>query len=484
MVLQETVGGVQRVVDCTAPARALGVRPGMPVAEAAALAGIAALVLESHAPRADREALRRLAAACNQFSPLVGLESAERPECLLLDVTGLEHLFGGEPALAKRVAREMARQGWWVRLAIADTIGTAWAMAHYGAEAVTIVAHGRSAEALWPLPIESLRLPVELGDRLHALGIERVEQLAALPRREWTSRFGSVLLSCWDRAFGLLDEPLVPCRPLPAVRAEYALEHATARRDAIEHLVGELVEQVAAQLLRHGLGALRLECRLAGDSAGSEAAATVRFSVGLFRPTVSARHLFPLIRMQLERASLPAAVAAIELEVTQTAPLEHRQRELFPQEPAPRHPDELAVLIERLSSRLGNDAVARIRLVADAQPELAYRALPLVQNRYRRPAPVPPDREGLPPRPLKLLPRPVPLVVAALSPDGPPVQFDLRGRRHRAAYTWGPERIETGWWRGQTVGRDYYRVETEAGERYWLFRRLRDGLWFLHGMFE
>ncbi len=48
----------------------------------------------------------------------------------------------------------------------------------------------------------------------------------------------------------------------------------------------------------------------------------------------------------------------------------------------------------------------------------------------------------------------------------------------------GPERIETGWWRGHIVARDYYRVETAAGCWFWIFRRLPDGPWFLHGMFD
>jgi len=82
------------------------------------------------------------------------------------------------------------------------------------------------------------------------------------------------------------------------------------------------------------------------------------------------------------------------------------------------------------------------------------------------------------------MPRPVALPVVAVAPDGPPAKFRLRGVEHRIAQAWGPERIETGWWRGPTVARDYYRVETVDGFRFWLFRRLRDGAWFLHGMFE
>ena len=94
------------------------------------------------------------------------------------------------------------------------------------------------------------------------------------------------------------------------------------------------------------------------------------------------------------------------------------------------------------------------------------------------------DMTALAPRPLRLVRRPIALEATSIMPDGPPVRFQFRSRGHRVARTWGPERIETGWWRGRPVGRDYYRIETTTGRRFWLFRRLRDGKWFLHGMFE
>jgi protein ImuB len=50
--------------------------------------------------------------------------------------------------------------------------------------------------------------------------------------------------------------------------------------------------------------------------------------------------------------------------------------------------------------------------------------------------------------------------------------------------SWGPERIETGWWRGQDARRDYYAVTTQLGTRFWIFRRRDDGRWFLHGCFD
>jgi protein ImuB len=68
-------------------------------------------------------------------------------------------------------------------------------------------------------------------------------------------------------------------------------------------------------------------------------------------------------------------------------------------------------------------------------------------------------------------------------PGGPPLRFWWKNQSHVVAHYCGPERIETGWWRGQDVHRDYYLVETTDGKRFWLFRTLGDERWFLQGMF-
>jgi protein ImuB len=173
----------------------------------------------------------------------------------------------------------------------------------------------------------------------------------------------------------------------------------------------------------------------------------------------------------------------VSVEAAATAPLQRRQQELFSDGTQRRDPRHLAVLLERLSSRLGRRAVLGVRLMSDAAPQRAWRHDPLIGAcRPRRRRPKPPAE--LPPRPLRLLPRPAPLDAMSVVPDGPPLRFHLYGREHQVARTWGPERIETGWWRGCVVGRDYYRIETTTGRRFWLFRRLRDGQWFVHGMFE
>jgi protein ImuB len=263
-----------------------------------------------------------------------------------------------------------------------------------------------------------------------------------------------------------------------------------------------LVRRVAALLARSGRGALRLACRL--DCLAQKHEGTVQISVGLFRPTATAEHLWQLVQLQLERLRIPAPVTDIHVTVALSAPLEpHGQATLFDVteiDSQLRRSRQLAALVERLSSRLGERAVMGVRLRPEAQPELSWHYDPLVERRRRRRAQKALPGE-LPPRPLRLLPRPVllaatslagtvPIFVSAkmglspLTPEGPPLSFELRGQQHKIARRWGPERIETGWWRGRMVGRDYYRVETAAGRRFWLFRRLHDGKWFLHGLFE
>jgi protein ImuB len=223
----------------------------------------------------------------------------------------------------------------------------------------------------------------------------------------------------------------------------------------------------------------------------------VSLRVGLFQPTALVEHLLELVGMQLELLRLPGAVSRLAVTATLTAPLVERQHELFATEPRERQ-RQLAVLVDRLSSRLGPEQVVRPRLRAEAQPEAAvgYEAMTNMKTKpgilprarrasRRRKEPSADQRvQAIAPRPLRLFFPPLPLEVMAVVPDGPPVRMKFAGQSQAIAQHWGPERIETAWWRGRSVRRDYYRVETAEGSRFWVFRRLTDDQWFLHGEFE
>jgi len=502
-------GGL-RVVVCSPAAQAQGIVPGMPLAEAKALArrgasgeqGVnAELHWELYDPLADRLALEQLAECCRQFSPTVGLEEAEHPDSLLLDTSGLAPLFGGEIPLAEQVERDFRERGWHVRLALADTLGAAWAAAHYAARPTVIVPSAQTLSALVSLPVAALRLPEESLALLAELGLRRIADVAALPRGALLSRFGPKLLARLDQAAGLAGEAIAAQKQPPEFDAERLLEYPTERRETIDVVLEQLIARVAERLARERKGVVRLECGF-DFQAGPQAC----YSVGLFRPSASTRHLLELVQLRLETVRFREPVCGVRVAVNVTAPLQFEQRELFAEGINRRSPGRLAVLIDRLSSRLDREAVLRPQVLPEAQPEYACRYLPLAgtiasqtglrrgkkgglqrhaekKRRNKKPAASSCAAGETGERPLHLRSKPAPLSAVSIAPEGPPVQFRFEGREHRIAAAWGPERIETGWWRTTCVRRDYYRVETTTGQRFWLFCRLPDGQWFLHGEF-
>jgi protein ImuB len=464
-----------------------GIAVGMPLAEATALSPSAHF--EQHDAEADRKALEQLAMLCEQFSPLVGID---RSDTLSLDVTGLGPLFGGEEALVQQVVRAFYRWGFTVRCALADTLGAAWALAHFGRKSPKIIAPGQTVAALADLPIAALRVESDV-EILAELGIHSIGQLLPLPRDALAARFDPQLLLRLDQATGTAAEIIVPHRPASEITAETELEHPLEDRQAIDTILGQLMERISSELAARQRGAIQIECDLKQE--GGE---TVRFVVGLFRASAQAKHLLELAQMQLERMVLAGRVTCVGLAVLLSAPLEIWQPELF--EPSKRESRrQAAQLVDRLSNRLGREAVVRALPQADAQPEFAFRYEPLAgrmptnrpqKSRQKRASRqnLSPEAERAPrwkrlPRPLRLESQPIRLQVVSVVPDGPPIQFQLHGT-HRVARAWGPERIQTGWWRGRYVQRDYYRIETSTGKRFWLFRRLRDAQWFLHGEFD
>lgn len=468
-----------QIVAASQPALERGITVGMTVAEARGLlnqsqrrrAPATYLYAEPHDARADRMALAQLAEWCEQFSPLVGLEDADLPETLLLDVTGLAALYGSEEKLVARVAEQFSRRGLTVCLALADTVGAAWALSHYKGD---------------ELPIAALRLSAQTLAWLTDLGIRTIEQLATLPRAGLAQRFGDELLRRWDQMTGAAAEVIVAHRPAPQFEADVSFEFATDRPEQLEAIIAHHVERILARLATRGLGIQKLVCELRCEGGRS-----VPLMISLFRATGTLRHLMELVRLRLEKLSLMQPVSGLRISATVVGPLEYRQQELFAdvgRESAWGETRELAALIDRLSSRLGYDAVLRAKLCPDPQPEYACRYEAWIDAQPSRSRPEP-DRAALrklrpQERPLRLAREPVALAVAAAPVGGLPPRFRLAGREHVVAHHWGPERIETGWWRGRSVRRDYYRIETATGHRWWIFRRLHDRQWFVQGWFD
>jgi protein ImuB len=350
------------------------------------------------------------------------------------------------------------------RVSLADTIGAAWGVGRWGRAGV--VPRGGSEAALLPLPVAALRLSPAIVETLNELDIRTIGQLQALPRASLTSRFGASVAKRLDQALGQLPEMIVPVRGTEPICAGWDFDEPAADRRSLELCLHQLIEQVAAALQERQLGVQQLTCRVDGIS----------FIVGTTGSTASVPHLWELVRLHLERVALPREVRRVEIRATLTSRRVEQQQQIISEERA--DPRELRLLLDRLGSRLGSGALLRPALVPDPFPEFACRFDSVFDAATEE---RPPNPTGLF-RPVRMFPRPIPVEVVSVVPDGPPLRFRWQNEDHTVDHPWGPERIVGGWWRGKQVCRDYYRVETIAGRRFWLFRT--EGAWFLHGVFE
>jgi len=531
------------VVDCSPELAGCGVLAGMPLAEAQSLihrachgfalrrtrvgettqvrhpaepvaphphpsgatAGLSssALSILEHDPTADRRALEQLAQWCHRFSPTVMLaegmgerrqETGDRVrsrelrvqrearvhDAIWLEATGLAHLYGGEERMLHTLFREFRAAGWTVHLAMADSHAAAWALARFRASAARPLSTppGSAAEMMANIPVEALQLSESATETLLALGLSELGQLERLPRAGLASRFGPEVIKQLDRLFCRRVEVLPAVKHCEPREAAFTFDAPLSDHDILLHVLAELFAELARRLVAERLGATWIRVNL-----DCSPAAPCQIDLRLFCPSAQAKHWLELATLQLERTRLSAAVSATCVRIEAVAPLEARQRELFSSgSRSHEHERLIGTLVDRLRSRLGHDALARVVLVPEALPERSYRILPTTGNRQRLRHAIAAAAGGALARPLALVAPGRPLRLTS-GFDGAPASFHWGGTWHRVTRTWGPERIESGWWRGRLVRRDYYRVETEEGGQAWLFRRLDNGQWFLQGWF-
>lgn len=476
LVLIENTGTRQRVVEACRQALSQGVRPGMTLPQARAMCP--SLVHAEHEPGEDDRALIGLGRWLMRFTPVVSLAP---PDTVFLDVGGCERLYGGLDVLMHRVADALAKLRITARLAIAPTPGAAWAIASFDPQPQKIVAENELPAALAPLPTAALRLDSAAVTLLSQLGIETIGQLMALPREDLPARFGAAILECIDLAMGRLFEPLVPLAPHTPIEAGIEFDGPVESIEAIWHVLRSLIGQLMTQLIRRGCGARQM--RVAFHRAN---APPIEKLIRLSRPSRDPVNLFNLLRCAFETVESDEGFIAIRLAVPVFERLSDEQIRLLDQHQQAAD-NELAHLVERLVARMGTGAIAQPRLVDSHLPERAFQWIEPQLDTPSRPARV--MRCDVPPAvvPLRLLPVPVEVSVV-VSPshdeDGPPLLFTHKREVHRIAQSDGPQRIGGMWWEGRGKTRDYFDVQDESGRRYWLFRVVQTGKWYLHGLFE
>lgn len=439
-------------------------------------------------------------------SPIVAVHTDKAPwGDLMLDVTGVSHLFGGEERMLHTLIRRLEGLGFTVNGAIGPTIGAAWALAHY---APSRVASHEVADLLAGLPVAALRLEEAQVESLKQLGLQKIGQLMGRDRRLLQSRFGPSLLQRLDQALGYAEERLTPRLPLVEHYVERRFPEPIGLIDDVLMTTRDLALQLSGRLEREGLGAqgfhlflYRVDHKL------------MTLSVNAARATRDAVHIGRLFAHRAERLQgeydAGFGIDMIRLAASSISPLSDTQIGAFEIEDGAASLDQL---YDRMTSRLGPLAVVRSNLVNTHIPERAVRLEPVIAPAPEKPALLPPVAA---PRPLRLLPQPEPITVSlAEVPDGPPPNMVWRRVIYRFVKSSGPERIGAEWWlsrsklnltaesndkavqldqteryyeEGETA-RDYFIAEDDGGRRFWIFREGLFGVaatpkWFLHGFF-
>ena len=516
------IGGALRIRSLNAAAEAAGLAREMGLSDARAISP--ALITRPAAPEREAAALAALARWAERYSPLVATEEGE---ALILDISGCAHLFGGEEPMLTAMLNELSDLGFTARAGLADTRGAAWALARYAPTAVApgalsgdgvapdahatrvrtpkrrkwtrpefgvergagpafrIAPPGETRAAIAPLPLAALRLPAETTSRLQRLGLRRVEELLLTPRAGLARRFGMETPLRLDQALGAAPEPISPARAETPIAARISFPDPIGLTADIEAATERLLDRVAQRLADRGLGARRLRLFLARADGTLETA-----EVGLARPTRDAHRIMPLFTRKIADLDAGFGVDAMRLLVTSTEPqaaTQHKGHFAARAEASarlsPGGGEAFADLLSRIGGRVGLERLSR---PLPAESHIPEKAWVNAAAAYADPPPGGwPDKGRR--RPLALWP-PEPLVDAA--PGRPPASFRWRGRTHATTTAEGPERLAPEWWlddpNWRSGPRDYWRVETESGDRLWLFEAHggeMSGGWFAQGRF-
>jgi protein ImuB len=403
-----------------------------------------------------------------RFTPLVAVVGAD---ALVLDVTGVAHLFGGEAALLARVADGLGRLAGPVVAVLASAPGVALALARAG-RAGLVLPEGAEEAAVGPLDIGVLPVGAEVLAALRQLGLRRVEEVARQPRAALLRRFGGGPGRALDEALGHRVPPLSPLRP--PVELEVFLEflEPLSTRAGIDRTVARLLRGLCARLAEAGRGARRVVLRAHRVDGGMQEVA-----VGVGLASRDPAHLERLFRERLGQLAPGFGFERMALAVEVAEPLGGVQAGFAGSAAgAEARREELARLFDRLGQRV---QVSRLAPRPGHWPERE------VARVSAHEAVVAPPGWPRAPRPVRLLRRPVPLGAVALLPDAPPSLLRIGRDSHRVRAAEGPERLSPEWWRDPPgrEARDYYRVELASGARLWVCRVGFGAAarWYLHG---
>lgn len=470
-------GNRQRVIACNAAAAVAGVQPGMSLKAAYALQAHLQTVARDEA--AERRLLESLAERAHRFTPRVCIEA---PDALLLEVRASLKLFGGLRRLVEAARSEFAGQGVEACLSVAPAPLSALALARAG-KRVIVAAQARLASQVGALPIDALAAVGgnafdEALQTLRDAGVELIGQCARLPRAGLAKRFGPQFVELLDRVLGRAPQPTRTHVPRERFSQRREFETEIEDHERLKRQVQPLLTELATFLRARDATIQAFELALFHRDAPP-----LRLRIRFVTPTRDGGHFMAVLAERLERVRLAAPVRSAHLRSAPLLPpdamyLEAAAEQTLLQEKAARAAAAMPRLIERLQARLGAEAVYGVRPVPEHRPEKAWKRERGLCT--RKPAGARRGRAGYEFAAAPAARRPFWLL------SEPQALHGVRGRpchEGELEIESGPERLESGWWDGADVSRDYYVARTPAGLRVWIYRERGRARWWLHGLF-
>ncbi len=502
LVAVAKIDNAQRLVCIDAQAARLGLSLGLSLPDARAR--FPGLVVAEADLVEEAQLLTRLCDWCSRYTPLAALDGRDG---LMLDISGVAHLFQGEAALIEDCRARLSGQGITVLIGAASNPRAAWALARFSRlrTAPEALSDKDFVKLFHDLPLAALGLDEKTVVDMARAGLRRIGDIALRPRAPVTARFGVLPIARLDAFKGLERSSIAPRFRPPDFCAERQFASPIQTVEAIEVQLRKLADDLVVLLERQAKGARRIELSLYRVDG-----AVRRIRIGASRPLNEARAIVRLIAERLASPNEDAIDAGYGVDLMRLAcltaePLAPSEAELERAHEAERAL-VLAELLDRLSARLGTRAVTRRELIDAHLPEQAEASAPATLGQARTRGESRGDEaiqknqelrfarddgsNDAPARPLRLFARPEPIEALAEVPDGPPLRFRWRRVLHNVAAIEGPERIAAPWWRHADMPtRDYFRAEDSEGRRFWLYREglwgreAAQGKWFVHGLF-
>lgn len=418
-------------------------------------------------PQRAASLLQRLALCAQQFTPLVSIEPTN---ALLLEIKGSVKLFGSLAALHESIDAAWMRFSLRAHSAAAPaTLAALW-LARAGKRAC-IEDPGQLAGELAQLPVACTSWDPAWLRTLRAMGVTRMGELLRLPRSGVSRRLGPAAVLDLDIALARQAAPRRSFVPRERFRERCDFETEIATVVYLQKALEPVVERCARFLRERQAGVQAVQLKLR-----HRVLPATRVRVNWASVTSERRRLADVLNEKLHRLELAAPVRGMELESGSLQPLSPDSLDVFAglRAGGMRAAGAVPQLVERLRARLGEAAVYGLVSVAEHRPEAAWQRVHEPHLAAVRPGGV---RAGGAiaadvPRPVWLLDRPLLLStnLQRLLDEGLILEQ-------------GPERIESGWWDGKGVARDYYIARQTRGARWWVFQERRGRSWYLHGVF-